>query len=99
MVKRQELAAAIAEVEPMLKPDVVRLRYTIKEDWSGEPAIYFRVLLTDDASNQKRLHEVTTRVEELIETRIDPLNSWDLLPYFNYRSESEQEDMKAPAWA
>ncbi len=33
-----------------LAPDVVRIRLNIAQDWSGDPAIYFRVILSDEAS-------------------------------------------------
>ena len=99
VAEQEKLAAAIAKVEPMLGPDVVRLKWEIRESWSGEPALYFRVLLSDQATSRDRLHQVASRVEALIEEHVDPLNSWDLFPHFNFRSQSEQEMLKEPAWA
>jgi hypothetical protein len=93
------LAAAIAQVEQMLAPDVVRIRYTIGPDWSGEEAIHFRILLSDAASRPRRLREVTRRVSIVISQQIDPLNSWDLVPYLRFRSQSEQAALKEAAWA
>jgi hypothetical protein len=99
IVQREQLAAAIANVEQMLGADVVRLRYTIGESWSGQPAIYFRILLTDQASKRDRLHAVASRIEALMEEQIDPRNSWDLLSFYTFRSQSEQEMLKEPTWA
>lgn len=93
-----ELVAAVARIEPMLGPDVVRLRYDIGTNWSGEPALFLRVVLTDQASRRDRLHKVTSRIRALIEEQIDPLNSWGLFAYVNFRSRSEQEMLKEPAW-
>lgn len=99
VAEQEQLAAAIAKVEQMLGEDVVRLRYTIGTSWSGEPAIYFRVLLSDEASRRDRLHKVATHVRAVIQEHLDPLNSWDLFPYFSFRSQTEQDTMKEPAWA
>jgi hypothetical protein len=81
IVQREQLAAEIAKVEPMLGEDVVRLRYTIGESWSGQPAIFFRIILTDQASKRERLHQVASRIEALIEEQIDPHNCWYLLSF------------------
>ncbi|HML16121.1 MAG TPA: hypothetical protein VK419_03810 [Bryobacteraceae bacterium] len=99
VAQKRKLAAAIAEVERILGADVVRLRYTIGVSWSDEPAIFFRVLLSDQASKRDRLHEVASRVEAVIQERLDPLNAWGLVPYYNFRSVTEQEMLKEPAWA
>lgn len=99
VAQQEQLAAAIADVERLLGPDVVRLRYTIGSNWSGEPAIFFRVLLSDEASKRDRLHAVASRIQGLIQEHVDPLNSWDLMPYYNFRSLTEQEMLKEPAWA
>lgn len=98
-VQEKELAAAIAKVEQMLAPDVVRILHTIENDSSGEPAIFFRVLLSDAASRANRLQEVTGRVRALISQQIDPLNSWGLVPYLRFRSQSEQAMLQEPAWS
>jgi len=98
-VQQAELAAAIADVERMLAPDVVRIRYTTGDDWSGEPAIFFRVLLSDPASRPDRLNEVTRRIAARISQHVDPLQSWGLVPYFKFRSQSEQAVIQEEAWA
>jgi hypothetical protein len=99
ILQREQLAATIADVEKMLGEDVVYLRFTIGEDWSDQPAIYFRILLTDQASQRDRLHQVATRIRAIIEKQIDPLDSWDLVPYYSFRSQSEQEMLKEATWA
>ena len=32
-----------------LAPDVVRIRMNVTRDWTDDPAIYFRVILSDEA--------------------------------------------------
>jgi hypothetical protein len=41
VTKQSEIQAAIDEIERSLAPDVVRIRYDIGEDWSGQWAIFF----------------------------------------------------------
>ena len=99
ILEREKLDAAIAEVKPLLGKEVVRLNYAIEENWSGQPSIYFRVLLTDRASKPPGLYKVTKRIESIIEQHIDPFNSWDLIPYYHYRNQSEQKMLKEATWA
>ena len=78
-------------------PDVVHIRYDIARDWSGDWAIFFRVLLSDEAS-KTRLREVAAQVAWRLEERFD-LPSMGLFPYYNFRSVSEQEALREEAWA
>jgi hypothetical protein len=48
----------VDRIERKLVPDVVRIRFTEAQDWSGDPAIYFRVTLSDEASRRDRLADV-----------------------------------------
>ena len=98
IAQQGQLAAAITQVGQLLGPDIVRLRYTIGANWSEEPAIFFRVVLSDEAS-EHRLHQVASRAEAIIEEHIDPRNSWGLIPYYKFRSQTEQEILREPAWA
>jgi hypothetical protein len=97
--EREQLAEAIARVEPLLGADVVRLKYDVQEDWSGEPAIYFKVLLTDDAAKRNHRRSVTRQIEDVIETNLEPRRAWDLFPYYRFRAKSEQDELRDPRWA
>lgn len=77
--------------------DVVRIRYEINEDWSGEWAIFFRVVLTDEAAGH-RLRDVATKVVRELARQLD-FPGMGLFPYHNFRSESEQATLQEPAWA
>ena len=77
--------------------DVVRIRHSFSDDWDGDPAIFFRILLTDDAHRRTRLADLTDRVgRELINDL--GLAESEYTPYFYYRSKSEQEKMSDPEW-
>lgn len=59
--RQAEIRAAMDRVHGVIGPDVVRIRYEIGEDWSGQWSIFFRVVLTDDAA-KNRLRDVMTKV-------------------------------------
>ena len=81
-----------------LAPDVVHIRLQMGQDWSYDPAIYFRVVLSDEASQLDRLGKTAKRVRE---TLYEKLNLLELthLSYIRFRSKSEQAKMRDdPAW-
>ena len=80
-----------------LAPDVVRIRLNVSRDWSQDPAIYFRVILSDEASLGDRLADVAGRVRSTLfdELRLDELDHY---PYFRFRSQSEQAKLREKAW-
>jgi hypothetical protein len=98
-LQREQFAAAVAEIERQLDPHVVRIRYSLGDDWSGEPAVFFRIVLPDAATRRDLLLESANRVSDAIERQIEPMEEWGVLPYFSFRSQSEQEQLNEPAWA
>lgn len=42
---------------------------------------------------------VTDRVSKTIVREVEPLEEWGVLPYFNFRSQSEQAKLNEPALA
>ena len=97
VVHQSEIEDGVRAVESALKPDVARIRYNIGEDWSGQWAIFFRIVLSDDASKH-RLREVATNVVQRLSERLD-FPSLGVFPYHNFRSESEQGVLREEAWA
>jgi hypothetical protein len=97
-VRQAEIAASVAAVEQELAPDVVRIRYDIGPDWSDESSIFFRIVLSDDASREERLAEVTRRAASQLLEALMPAEL-GLLPYFSFRSQSEQKILREEAWA
>ena len=98
VVRQAELAAGVAAVKQELAPDVVRIRYDIGPDWSDEWSIFFRIVLSDDASREDRLAEVTKRATSGLFDELK-LAELDLLPCFSFRSQSEQKTLREEAWA
>lgn len=97
-IDEKEVAARVAELERKFAPDVVRIRYTIQNDYSGDPAIYFRVLLTDEASTPPGLYRLAQTIDDTVWDELDPLNRWGRIPYVWYRSQSEQSQLREAAW-
>jgi hypothetical protein len=62
VVKQAEIASAVAEVERLLAPDVEHIQYEIGQDWSGDWAVFFRVLLSDEASKDIASAELRPRL-------------------------------------
>lgn len=92
-------AEAVERVVANLGPNVVRVRYDFGPDPTGDPAVFFRVLLTDAAAKRERLLQVTREIQRLIVRQIEPFEQWGVWPYFDYRSESEQNDLHDAEWA
>ena len=98
-VKAQpQITAAIADVMKEMTPAVQRINYEIKQDWTGEWAVFFQVLLSDEASERDHLRVVAPRVLRLISDKLD-IPSHGMLPHINFRSQSEQAEINDPAWA
>lgn len=98
VTRQSEIQAVVSAVERELAPEVVRIRYEITTDWSGDWAIFFRIVLRDAATQGRRLRQITTKVREEINSRLTPLNLGVLI-YFNFRSLKEQEELREEAWA
>ena len=97
--QRTQFAAAVAEVERQLIPDVVRIRFTLDEDWAGDPAVHFRILLPDEVVDWGKILPATRKIKETIQRNIEPLEQWGVMPYYDYRGASEQAKFNEPAWA
>ncbi|HEX5432125.1 MAG TPA: hypothetical protein VFW83_09175 [Bryobacteraceae bacterium] len=95
--RQSEIQAAIHDVERALAPHVIRIRYEIGEDWSGEWAIFFRIVLTDEAA-RRRLRDTAAKVVWGLAGQLD-FPAMGVVPYHNFRSLPEQEALQEPAWA
>ena len=97
IARHSEIQAAINQVERSLAPDVVHIRYDIGEDWSGQWAIFFRIVLSDTAARH-RLRDVGSKVVWGLSRQLD-FPGLGVYPYHNFRSESEQAVLREEAWA
>jgi hypothetical protein len=98
-VNPAQINKALRRAERALAPDVVRIRYTLDEDWTGEPSIFFKVVLSDDAAGKEsKLGEISWRAINRIRDKVKP-EELGLNSYFNFRSLSEYNELNDPAWA
>ena len=97
-VNQAQIASGVKRAEATLAPDVVRIRYSFANDWTGDPSIFFRIVLSDDASRKTQLGETAQRVTLTILNELDS-EQLDLHCYFNFRTLSEQAELKEPALA
>ncbi len=91
---QEQLDKIVAE----LAPDVVRIKMDIATDSAGEPAIYFRGIISDEAANRERFREVIVRAESAIRHKLgfDYIESH--FPYFSWRTKSEQAALREKSW-
>ncbi len=91
-----EIEEEVRALEADFAPDVVRIRYDIGEDWSGQWAIFFRIVLSDDAAKY-RLRQIATNVVSSLADRMN-FAALGIFPYHNFRSQSEQAVLREEAW-
>ena len=99
-VQQRQITDQIDAVIKKLDPaDVVHVAFKIGEDHTGDPALYFRIVLTDAAASIDRLGEVADRVRTTLWESLHPLENWGLILYCSFRSYSEQQQLDDPEWA
>jgi hypothetical protein len=96
----KDFAQRVEEVAKKFSGEVVRIRHSFSKDWDGDPAIYFKILFSDEALTRHPLTELTNRVRNAL---IEDLALYDseyslYIPYFNFRTVSEQERLNDPQW-
>jgi hypothetical protein len=94
IARASELVKRFNQLAHLVMPGVEKWRYTFENDWSGDPAIFFWVTLTDEASKPRNLQEAKTAFKGTINSHVDLSGEWGLIPYFNFRSRSEQSILK-----
>ena len=93
-----DVERAIHKIKAARSGDIANIVYSMGTDATDDAAIFFRILLTDAASKEERLAEVTARVTTELVDAINPIEGWGLNPYFNFRSQSEQLSRRDPEW-
>ena len=80
----------------LLKPDVVRIRSQFGEDWTGDPSIFFCVLISDNASREPNLRQLSQRIAATLRDQVQA-EEQGVNVHFNLRSFSEQAQLKEPS--
>jgi|SRR5580698_8927450 hypothetical protein len=98
-IHQTELASEVNHAVSRLGPEVVRVRHRVGADTTGEPSIFFRIVLTDLASREETLADVTGHIASVLFDELRPYENWGLTPYFSFRSQSEQAMRNDLEWA
>ena len=98
LVDETQIEAGVQRAVEALAPDVVRIRFNLGEDWTGDPSVFFRVVLSKKASRFEHLGKTASRIEARIRKEVKP-GEMGLNDYLSFRSEAEQADLREAAWA
>src|SRR5271170_7070493 len=96
----KDFAQRVEEVAKKFPAEVIRIRHSFSRDWDGDPAIYFRIVVTDEARRTIPLGELTRKIENgLIKDLAIFTSEYSIyIPYFEFRTKSEQDRSKDPQW-
>jgi hypothetical protein len=97
-VNQAQLGDLVAEVAGRLGPAVAHVAYRLGPDSTGEPSLFFRILLADPYIREETIADLTGRISKALFDAIRPVENWGLRPYFNFRSKSEQDRQPDPDW-
>jgi hypothetical protein len=90
-VDQRQFMDDIKRAAQSLAPEVVDIIPTLGNDWTGEPAVFFTVILSDAVARMPdQLLKVTNRVSDFMVQQVAPLEEWGVLPYFTFRTHAEQ---------
>jgi hypothetical protein len=88
----------VAEAAQHLGPEVVHVAYRLRPDSTGEPSIYFRILIDDRYFSEDTIARLTNRISTALRDAVRPLEDWGLRPYFNYKTKSDHDRRPNPDW-
>jgi hypothetical protein len=52
------------------------------------------LLSSDEAAKRRNLQDATRQIIDLVDQQVNPLGQWGLIPYFSFRSQSEQARLR-----
>jgi hypothetical protein len=97
-VHQGQLDAELENAVRKLGPEVVHVAHRIAPDWTEQPSIFFRIVLADASTREEILVDTTEHIATTLLEEVRPIENWGLHPYFNFRSESEQQSRPDPDW-
>lgn len=97
-IDQAQIASEIDRAKLKLGPEVVRVKHRVGPDMDGDPSLFIRVVLTDSASREETLADVTWGISKIFFDELRPQEVWGLYPYFSFRSQSEQPEQNDSAW-
>ncbi len=101
---KEQLDRAVRSVEQQFRDSVERIRYSVGEDWTYAPAIYYRVLLKDapyregvwrDQAGREGLGYFALTIQAAL---AHESGSPDFFHYCRFRTVSEQDRIRESEW-
>jgi len=83
-IHQGHLDAIITSTIGSLGPEVAHVAYRLGPDSTGEPSIFFRILLSDPYIREDTIVDLTRRIETMLSDTVRPIENWGLRPYFNF---------------
>jgi hypothetical protein len=96
LVHDSQINGAITNLCRQLAPDVKRIFFNFGTDWSGDDAVCFRILISDDAA-RLRLRETMAKTVPQPDSILN-LETLGFFVYDNVRSASEQAALREKSW-
>jgi hypothetical protein len=97
-LQQVEFFAAVAQVASVLPPAVVGVTPMLGSDSKRESAVFFDIVLADGTPRDQLLN-LTKLISQAIVQQLQPLEEWGVLPYFNFRKQSEPAKIREATWA
>jgi hypothetical protein len=95
----KDFAQRVEEVAKKFPTEVVRIRHSFSRDWDGDPAINFRIVLTDKIRSDSRLSELSNLIGNALIKDLALYEEYlDYIPYFYYRAKPEEDKLQDPEW-
>lgn len=96
--QQAQFFAAVANAAAGLPQPVLSITPSLGSDWNGESAVFFQIVLADGTPRGQLLN-LTRQISQSIVHQVQPLEEWGVLPYFNFRTQSEEARVREPVWA
>jgi hypothetical protein len=93
--QQAQFFAAVSQAASALPPHIVSVTPTLGTDWEGESAVFFQVVLAD-GTPRAQLLSLTNQISQTLVQQVQPLEEWGVLPYFDFRTQSEQARIEEP---
>ena len=93
VTKQPQIEAAVRDIINGARAHVIDISFEFGKDWTGEWAIFFHVVLRNQASKGMMLGRVTTEVRRRLAEKLKALDI-RLIGYSDFRSESEIAEMQ-----
>ena len=96
-IPTQEEIDAIVKATKAELPVVQSIRWECAQDWSGDGALFFRIVLSDVVVRGRNSYKATEQVRRNLIEKIKPQER-GLIAYFNFRGQAEQRARQEEAW-